>query len=90
MAGALLLTVAASAADKPHVLAVEVENAVNPVTQDFINDAIARGEEQQAAAVVIVMDTPGGLGSSMRNIVKRILAAKVPVVVYVAPAESAP
>jgi membrane-bound serine protease (ClpP class) len=86
MAGALLLTVAASAADTaPHVLAVVFENDVNPVTQDFITDAIARGEDEQAAAVVIMMDTPGGLGSSMRNIVKRILAAKVPVVVYVAP-----
>ena len=88
-AGALLLTVGASAAaDKPHVLAVEFENDVNPVTQDFINDAIQKGEDEHAAAVVIVMDTPGGLGSSMRNIVKRILAAKVPVVVYVAPSGS--
>jgi len=88
VAGALLFAVAASAADTPHVLAVEFENDVNPVTQDFINDAIARGEDERAAAVVIVMDTPGGLGSSMRNIVKRILAAKVPVVVYVAPGGS--
>ena len=88
VAGALLLAVVAGAADAPHVLAVEFENDVNPVTQDFINDAIAEGEDEHAAAVVIVMDTPGGLGSSMRNIVKRILASKVPVVVYVAPGGS--
>ena len=67
------------------MLAVEFENDVNPVTQDYLEDAIARGEHEHAAAVVIVMDTPGGLGSSMRKIVKRILAATVPVVVYVAP-----
>jgi membrane-bound serine protease (ClpP class) len=87
-AGALLLCVGASGATPPRVLAVEFDNDVNPVTQDFVEDAIARGEREHSAAVVIVMDTPGGLGSSMRNIVKRILAAKVPVVVYVAPGGS--
>ena len=67
------------------VLVAEFENDVNPVTQDYLLDAIQRGEEEGYAAVVIEMDTPGGLGSSMRAIVKGILAAKVPVVVYVAP-----
>lgn len=77
-----------AAAASPRVLAAQFENDVNPVTQDFITDAIARGEREGAAAVVIVMDTPGGLGSSMRKIVKAMLAAKVPVVVYVAPGGS--
>jgi membrane-bound serine protease (ClpP class) len=86
LAGLALAGGAAAAA--PRVLAVQFENDVNPVTQDFITDAIARGEREGAAAVVIVMDTPGGLGSSMRKIVKAILAAKVPVVVYVAPGGS--
>jgi membrane-bound serine protease (ClpP class) len=67
------------------VLAVEFENDVNPVTEDYLADAIERGEREDVAAVVIVMDTPGGLSSSMRGIVKAILAAEVPVVVYVAP-----
>jgi membrane-bound serine protease (ClpP class) len=88
--GALLLSMPGAAAapaatPKPHVLAVEFDNDVNPVTQDYITDEIERGEDEGAAAVVIVMDTPGGLSSSMRDIVKAILAAKVPVVVYVAP-----
>jgi membrane-bound serine protease (ClpP class) len=88
--GALLLSMPGTAAapsppPKPHVLAVEFENDVNPVTQDYLVDEIHRGEREEAAAVVIVMDTPGGLSSSMRAIVKAILAAKVPVVVYVAP-----
>lgn len=92
--GASLATLAAlalagsAAAASPRVLAVQFENDVNPVTQDFITDAISRGEREGAAAVVIVMDTPGGLGSSMRKIVKAILAAKVAVVVYVAPGGS--
>ena len=63
----------------------EFANDVNPVTQEFLVDAIERGEREGYNAVVIEMDTPGGLGSSMRAIVKEILAAEVPVIVYVAP-----
>jgi membrane-bound serine protease (ClpP class) len=67
------------------VLAVHLDNDINPVTQDYLDDAIERGEDGGYAAVVIVLDTPGGLSSSMRGIVKRFLAADVPVVVYVSP-----
>jgi membrane-bound serine protease (ClpP class) len=85
-AAAAVLAVAAPAADPgSRVLVAEFENDVNPVTQDFLLDAIQRGEDEKFDAVVIEMDTPGGLSSSMREIVKGILAAKVPVVVYVAP-----
>ena len=90
-AAAAALAVAAPAAESgPRVLVAEFENDVNPVTQDFLLDAIERGEEEGYNAVVIEMDTPGGLGSSMRAIVKGILAAEVPVVVYVAPPERVP
>ena len=74
-----------AAESTPRVLVAEFENDVNPVTQDYLLDEIERGESEGFAAVVIEMDTPGGLGSSMRAIVKGILAAEVPVVVYVAP-----
>ena len=90
-AAAALLTVPSPAAqpvaaEEPgRVLVAEFENDVNPVTQDFLLDAIERGEDEGYEAVVIEMDTPGGLASSMREIVKGILAAEVPVVVYVAP-----
>jgi membrane-bound serine protease (ClpP class) len=78
--------VAAEPADSgPRVLVAEFENDVNPVTQDFLLDAIGRAEDDGYNAVVIEMDTPGGLASSMRAIVKGILAADVPVIVYVAP-----
>ncbi|HWL34010.1 MAG TPA: nodulation protein NfeD [Gaiellaceae bacterium] len=87
---AALLAVAAPLAGEPvdsnpRVLVAEFENDVNPVTQDFLVDAIDRAEDEGYNAVVIEMDTPGGLSSSMRAIVKRILAAEVPVIVYVAP-----
>jgi membrane-bound serine protease (ClpP class) len=85
-AGALLFSMPGTAAQAPgHVLVVEFENDVNPVTRDYLVDSIERGEREGAAAVVIEMDTPGGLSSSMRDIVKAVLAAKVPVVVYVSP-----
>jgi membrane-bound serine protease (ClpP class) len=85
LAAAAAFSGSASAATPPKVLVAEFENDVNPVTQEYLLDAIERGEEDGFAAVVIEMDTPGGLGSSMRDIVKGILAAKVPVIVYVAP-----
>lgn len=87
--GVLAATVAfaapAGAASSPPVLVAQLENDINPVTQDFLIDAIERAEEGDYAAVVIELDTPGGLASSMRAIVKAILAAEVPVIVYVAP-----
>jgi membrane-bound serine protease (ClpP class) len=71
--------------ERPRVLAVELDNDINPVTQEYVDDSISRAEDQGYDAVVIVLDTPGGLSSSMRGIVKRFLAATVPVVVYVSP-----
>src|SRR5687768_8461565 len=82
---AAVLAPAAEAASSGRVLVAEFENDVNPVTQEYLLDAIEQAEDGGYAAVVIEMDTPGGLGSSMRAIVKAILAATVPVVVYVAP-----
>jgi membrane-bound serine protease (ClpP class) len=82
----LLIAGPAPAADAPaRVLVAEFVNDVNPVTQDYLLGEIERAESEGYAAVVIEMDTPGGLGSSMREIVKGILAAEIPVVVYVAP-----
>jgi membrane-bound serine protease (ClpP class) len=88
-AAALVLAgAAAGAPSAAKVLVVEFDNDVNPVTQDYLVDEMRRGAEDGYAAVVIEMDTPGGLGSSMREIVKEMLAVKVPVVVYVAPSGS--
>ena len=85
LASALALAAPATAAPSSRVLVAEFENDVNPVTQEYLLDAIEQAEDGEYAALVIEMDTPGGLGSSMRAIVKAILAAEVPVVVYVAP-----
>ena len=75
----------AASGERPRVLAVHFDNDINPVTQGYLDDSIDRAERDHDAAVVIVLDTPGGLSSSMRGIVKRFLSATVPVIVYVAP-----
>jgi membrane-bound serine protease (ClpP class) len=75
----------ARTADSPRVLAVELDNDINPVTQEYLDGQIDRAEDDHYDAVVVLLDTPGGLSSSMRGIVKRFLAATVPVVMYVSP-----
>src|SRR5262245_62966100 len=57
----------AAGADPPRVLAVEFENDVNPVTADYLTGAIDQAENEDYDAVVILMDTPGGLDSAMRD-----------------------
>ncbi|HEX2111060.1 MAG TPA: nodulation protein NfeD [Gaiellaceae bacterium] len=71
--------------DQPRVLAVEFANDVNPVTADYLIDAIERGEEEGYDAVVLLTDTPGGLDTAMRDIIQKELEADVPIVLYVAP-----
>jgi membrane-bound serine protease (ClpP class) len=67
------------------VLWVEVEDVIGPISSRYVIDAIAQGEKSGAAAVVLELDTPGGLDTAMRQIIKAILASEVPVCVYVAP-----
>jgi membrane-bound serine protease (ClpP class) len=69
----------------PRVLAVEFDNDVNPVTADYVIDEIERANEERYDAVVILLDTPGGLSDSMKDIYEAELASKVPVIVYVYP-----
>jgi membrane-bound serine protease (ClpP class) len=85
LAAVALVSAAGAATDRPKVLAVKFENDVNPVTQEYVNDEIDRANDQGYDAVVILLDTPGGLGSSMTKIYKKELASKIPVIVYVSP-----
>lgn len=67
------------------VLVTRVDDPITPVIADHLSEVVARGEEAGFEAVVVEMDTPGGLDSSMRDIVQDFLAADVPVVVHVTP-----
>jgi membrane-bound serine protease (ClpP class) len=67
------------------VVMLVVNGGINPATADYIHDGIELGREQGAQAVLIQLDTPGGLLDSTKSIVKEILGAPLPVIVYVAP-----
>jgi membrane-bound serine protease (ClpP class) len=71
--------------DGPAVDVLTLEGAIQPISAEVITKAIARAEKEKREALIIRLDTPGGLDSSMRDIIKAILASEVPVVVYVAP-----
>ncbi len=81
----LLLAGVAAAAAPRAVYVMRVVGSVNPGTAEFIAEGIRLAERENAEALVIELDTPGGLETSMRQIVQTITNAKVPVVVYVYP-----
>ncbi len=81
--GAALL--AAGRADARHVNVARVAGSINPASSDYVQHAIARSESEGAAALVLELDTPGGLLSSTKDIIQAILNAEVPVIVYVSP-----
>ena len=69
----------------PHVLLLKVDGIINPVKERLIARTIRQAEEDGATLVIIELDTPGGLFSSTRAIVRELLEAPVPVAVYVSP-----
>lgn len=73
------------AAESATIRVVKVESSINPVVADFINREISSANTDSARAFLLELDTPGGLDSAMRSIVKNILGSRVPVIVYVYP-----
>lgn len=71
--------------DRPRVLVTTLDESITPVVADHLTDTVARAEDEGYDAYVVELDTPGGLDTSMRDIIQRFLAAEVPVVVYVSP-----
>lgn len=67
------------------VIVLKIEGAINPVTAEIIGKTIKKANETNAVAMVIELDTPGGLDTSMRSIIKDMISSNVPVVVYVSP-----
>ncbi len=86
--GLLLATsiVVRAQAASPRIDVLTVKGTINPVLIDYIGRGIEQAEDNGASAVIIQMDTPGGLDLAMRDIIQEIVNARVPVVVYVSPA----
>ena len=68
-----------------HVNLIVIDGGINPAVNDYIRESIQRAHAGNARALIIQLDTPGGLLSSTRSIVKEMLSAPLPIIVYVAP-----
>ena len=84
MLAALVPAVSARAAE-PHVLVATLNGVINPITDNYISAAVDKAIADGSNALIIQMDTPGGLDTSMRNIIKKMLGARIPVVIFVSP-----
>jgi membrane-bound serine protease (ClpP class) len=74
--------------DKPLVYLLDVDGSINPAVLDYITKGIEKATAHKAACLVIRLDTPGGVVTTTKSIIKEMTNAKIPVVVYVAPSGS--
>src|ERR1035437_3297752 len=83
----LLLGVAAAAlrGDTPRVTEIRIDGMIHPVSAEYVTAGIDQAVRTHASLVLIQLSTPGGLDTSMREIIGKIIASPIPVVVYVAP-----
>ncbi|MFH1349486.1 MAG: nodulation protein NfeD [Pseudomonadota bacterium] len=85
MVAVTFLVPSSVASKEREVLIMDLEGPINPGNATFMTRGLKGAEERGTAMVIIRLDTPGGLASSMRSMVKDILNSKIPIVVYVAP-----
>lgn len=68
-----------------HVVQLELEGPIGPASSDYVARSLDYAAESKASLIILRMDTPGGLDTAMREIIKKIIASPVPVAAYVAP-----
>ena len=86
LASAALLSIAGPASAAQSVSLIELDSAITPVTVRLLAGAIDRAQAEGSQALIVQLNTPGGLERSMRSMVQSILGSPIPVIVYVAPA----
>jgi membrane-bound serine protease (ClpP class) len=79
---------AALRAEQPRVVVIHLNDTIQPISADYMARGLKAASDQHAGAVLIEINTPGGLLDSMRQMVSKVLASPVPVIVYVAPSGS--
>jgi membrane-bound serine protease (ClpP class) len=84
----LFFAAIAAQAQTPRVIVLHLDDTIQPISEEYMTRGLAQGEAMNAAAVLIELNTPGGLLDTTRSMVSRILASPVPVIVYVAPSGS--
>jgi membrane-bound ClpP family serine protease len=67
------------------ILVITIDSSINPAVAEFVEESIDTAARQHARALIVELDTPGGLLSTTRRMVKDLLGAPLPVIVYVAP-----
>jgi len=81
----LIALLASTAAFASSVVKIRVDDTIQPISAEYIDRAVEHARQTNADAVLIELRTPGGLADSTREIIQKILASPVPVIVYVAP-----
>lgn len=69
----------------PQALTISIDGAIGPATAGYVKEALAKGAARHAEVIILRLNTPGGLSSSMREIITDVLASPIPVIGYVAP-----
>jgi membrane-bound serine protease (ClpP class) len=81
----LMCSAVACQAQQPRVILIHLDDTIQPISADYVARGLTMAAEQHANAVLIEINTPGGLLESMRQIVGKVIASPVPVIAYVAP-----
>ena len=78
----------AQSSSTPHVIVLHLDDTIQPISQDYLDRGLAEAAQSNATAIIIDLNTPGGLLTTTRSMVSKILASPVPVIVFVAPSGS--
>jgi len=70
---------------KPSIYLLQLNGIINPITSQYVVSGIEDAEAEEAECLILQLDTPGGLDTSMRDIIKKMLNSTIPIIVYVSP-----